>query len=218
MTITYRETKGSPLTYSELDTNFADLNYRTKEGWNDIVRETTIRTGVNAPTLESWLNGFPAYSFSPTVMNECFVNFHLIHDYDATGGDVGYPGMVYPHTHWSVNTSNTGTVRWGVEYMMARRADAGGAAAFSTPATLYFEQTIGAGGLSGWQIVTEAATGNGIPNAGILQIDCIIACRYFRDATHVNDTFPDPAYLIAVDLHYPCLQSQTTSRFPPFII
>lgn len=216
MTITLRQVKGTELTYSELDNNFSTLDLRTKEGWNDLVRETTVRTGVNAPTLESWLNDFPAYSFSPTTMNECFVNFHLIHDYNPDGGDVGYPGMVYPHTHWSVNTSSSGTVRWGVEYMVARRADAAGAAAFTTPTTLYFEQTIGAGGKNGFHFVTEAATGNGIPNAGILQTDCIIACRYFRDAPHENDTFPDPVYLIAVDLHYPCLQSQTISRFPPF--
>ena len=217
MSITYRETKGSPLTYGELDTNFADLNYRTKEGWNDIVREVTVRSGINAPSLSTWINGFPAYEFSATTMNECFVNFHLIHDYNVDGGDVGYPGMVYPHTHWSPNTSSTGTVRWGVEYMMARRADAAGAAAFTTPATIYFEQTITGGGKNGWHIVTEAATGDGVPSDDVLQVDSIISCRYFRDAAHINDTFPDAVYLLAVDIHYPCLQSQTPSRSPPFI-
>lgn len=217
MTITYRETKGSPLTWEELDTNFVDLNYRTKEGWNDIVSPVIV-LGANQPSLATWADGFPAYEFSATTMNECFVNFHLIHDYNADGGDVGYEGMVYPHTHWSVNTSSTGTVRWGVEYRMARRADAAGAAAFTTPATIYFEQTIGAGGLNEWHIVTEAATGNGIPNAGVLQVDSLIMCRYFRDAAHVNDTFPDPVYLLTVDIHYPCLQQQTPSRFPPFIV
>lgn len=216
MTIVYRQTKGSALTYAELDGNFIDLNYRTQEGWNDIVSPVIV-LGANQPSITAWTDGFPAYEFSPTTMNECFVNFHLIHDYNPDGGDVGYPGMVYPHVHWSTNTNSVGTVRWGVEYKMARRADAAGAAAFTTPATIYFEQTIGAGGLNNWHIVTEAATGNGIPNAGVLQTDSLIVCRYFRDATHPNDTFPDPVFLLTVDVHYPCFQAQTPSRFPPFL-
>ena len=216
MTIVYREEKGAPLTYSELDGNFGDLNTRTQAGWNDIVSPVIV-LGSNQPSLSLWTDGFPAYEFSATTMNECFVNFHLIHDYDMSGGDVGYPGMVYPHVHWSPNTNSTGTVRWGVEYKMARRADATGAAAFTTPATIYFEQTVGAGGLNNWHIVTEATTGSGIPNGGVLQVDSLIVCRYFRDATHVNDTFPDPVYLLTVDIHYPCFQAQTPSRFPPFL-
>ena len=128
--------KGSGLTYGEMDQNWNTLETRTGAGWNDLVSDVTIHTGTNAPNWSNYRDGLYGFAFSPDVMNECFVNFHLRHDYvDGT--------MVYPHVHWTHNTTNTGTVRWGVEWTFARRGDAGsGTIDFGPTQTLYIEHNI----------------------------------------------------------------------------
>lgn len=216
MTIVYRTVQGYPLTYTQLDGNFSDLNTRTQAGWNDLVQEVTVNAGAgNAPTLNLFRSGLYAYEFDASALNEVYANFHINHDYTATGGDTLYPGMVYPHVHWSVNTTSTGVVRWGVEYTMARRNDSTGVITFGATSTLYIEVNITTSSQY-VHIVSEAASGAGIPNGGILETDALILCRFFRDAAHPNDTFPDPVYLLSVDIHYPCDHAQTPSRFPPF--
>lgn len=208
MTITTRSGKGSPLSHAELDGNFADLVNRV-EGWNDLVREVIVRPGTaNAPSVNPLRDGIYMYAFDPDVMNECFANFHLNHDYT--------PGsMVYPHVHWSPNTTSTGTVRWGIEYTWARRADSTGQVAFPATQTLYIETTI-ASNKQYYHMVNESSDGNGIPGS-TMEVDSVILCRFFRDATHPNDTFPDPVFLLSVDIHYPSLTKTTPLRVPPFV-
>lgn len=215
MTIVYQTTAGRLLTPAEVDGNFSDLAGRTVAGWNDLVSEVVVKSGVNAPAIDVLRDGIQAYAFDPDTMNQCFANFHIRHDYSATGGDALYPGMVYPHVHFSTNTASTGVVRWGVEYTIARRYDSTGTRIFATTSTLYIEYTIGSG-MQYAHIVAEAASGSGIANSGILETDSLIVTRFFRDAAHTNDTFPDPVFLLTVDIHYPCDHSQTPSRFPPF--
>lgn len=215
--ITLRNVKGSALTYSEADNNFTELDERTKAGWADLVQQVIVQTGApNAPTINNFRNGLYFYAFAPSATNEVYVSFHLNHDYAATGGDVGYEGMVYPHVHWSTNTTSTGVIRWGIEWTAARRDDSTGTTTFGATSTIYIEHTVTAGDQYRHQ-VNESATGSGIPNGGILEPDALILCRYFRDATHPNDTYPDDVYLLTVDLHYPCERQQTPLRVPPFI-
>ncbi len=207
MTIVLRSEKGSPLTSSEADGNFVDLVGRV-EGWNDLVQDVVVRAGSpNAPGINPLRDGIYAYAFDADTMNECFSNFHLGHDY--------VPGsMVFPHVHWSPNTTSTGTVRWGVEYTWARRADSTGQVSFPATSTLYIETTI-ASNSQYYHMVNESPDGAGIPGS-TMEVDSIILCRFFRDAAHVNDTFPDPVFLLSVDLHYQSLVKTTPSRFPPF--
>lgn len=212
---TTRTSKGSALTYAELDANFTEIDRRTGTGWNDLVQEVVVRSGANAPTLTQYRNGIYAYEFSPDVMNEVFANFHLRHDYNENGGTT--PGMVYPHIHFSSNTTSTGVVRFGCEWTAAQRADAGvpGTTAFGATGTLYFEHTISAGEQYTHH-VSEAADGGGIPKGTVLGIDCLILCRFFRDATHINDTYPDPIHLLTVDVHYPTDTASSLNRQYPF--
>lgn len=216
MTIVLRADKGASLTHTELDGNFQDLDSRTQAGWNDLVAQVIVNSGSpNAPTINNYRNGLYFFGFAPSAVNECFVSFHLNHDYDPDGGDTGYPGMVYPHVHWSPNTTSTGTVRWGVEYTSARRQDSTGTVTFGATNTLYIEHTISTNSQY-MHIVNEPVTGSGIPNGSILETDSLILCRFFRDATHPNDTFPDDVFLLTVDVHYPAFQTQTPNRTPPF--
>ena len=215
MLLVTRAAKGSELEWSEGDANTNEIQRRTGAGWDDIVQEVIIRNGAaSAPLLENWLGNFWAYAFPNGVMNECFINFHIRHNYDDAGGAT--PGMIYPHVHFTVNTANTGTIRWGVEWTYARRADAQGAAAFTPTVTQYIEYTIGIGGKQYWHIVAESPDGQGIPQGGILQVDSLVKCRIFRDGAHPNDTFPDHAFLDTVDVHVPVDVLCTPNRQYPF--
>lgn len=207
MTITTASGKGAPLTPAEADGNFTDLTGRL-EGWNDLVMEVSIKSGSNAPTFDQYRNGIYAYAFSADTMTECFANFHLNHDY--TGG-----AMVYPHVHWSPNTTSTGTVRWGIEYTWARRHDSTGQTHFPATSTIYIESTL-TGDHQYGHMVNESVDGSGIPGS-TMEVDSIIMCRFFRDGAHPNDTFPDPVFLLSVDIHYPSLVKTTPLRTPPFV-
>ena len=216
MTIVLRGTKGSALTTDEMDGNFSDLDSRTTAGWADLVQPVIVQNGSgSAPTLANFRDGLFFYSFDPNVTNEVFCAFHLNHDYDPAGGDALYPGMVYPHVHWTANTTSTGVIRWGVEYSMARRGDSTGTVKFGATNTIYIEHTV-ASNEQYMHHVNEAETGSGIPQGGILETDALILCRFFRDGGHPNDTFPDPIFLLTVDIHYPCNHARTPLRRPPF--
>lgn len=215
--LTLRNVKGSALTYSELDNNFSEFEYRTKPGWADLVQQVIVQNGgPNAPTIQNYRNGLYFYAFAPSATNEVYVCFHLNHDYNANGGDIGYEGMVYPHVHWTHNTTNTGTVRWGVEYTCARRGDSTGTVDFGATNTLYINHDVDSALEQYRHHVNESATGQGIPQGGILEVDALILCRFFRDGAHPDDTFPDDCFLLTVDLHYPTGVQQTPLRVPPF--
>ena len=207
MTITLRSVKGTPLLDAEVDENFNDLTNRI-EGWNDLVQDVVVRSGTaNAPSVNPYRDGLYAYAFDAASMGECFANFHFGHDY--------VPGsMVYPHVHWSPNTTSIGVVRWGVEYTWARRHDSTGQTVFPATQTLYIETTIDVDHQY-QHMVNESPDGSGIPGS-TMEVDSIIMCRFFRDAGHINDTFPDPVFLLSVDIHYQSLVKTTPLRFPPF--
>lgn len=198
---------GQPLTPLEADQNLQELDRRTQHGWNDLVQEVTIRPGTNAPQLGTLIGGLVAHAFPPSTIAECFANFHMRHDY--------IPGMMfYPHVHWSVNTASSGRVRWGVEYTLAQRADGGTGVVFGPTQTKFIEVDVPPGSQH-THFVSEAADGQGIDGSG-LDVDALILCRFFRDAEHPNDTFPDEVFLLTVDIHYPADVICTPMRFPPF--
>jgi hypothetical protein len=205
--LVYRDTKGSRLTSAEGDANMRELNTRTASGWNDLVQDVLVRTGANSPSPTVFIGGITAYEFAAATMNECFVNFHMRHDYIAGT-------MVYPHVHWSHIVDSTGVVRWGFEYTLARRNDSTGTVTFASPTTLYIEHNVTAG-TQYQHFVNEGADGLGIAGTD-LQEDALIICRVFRDATHANDTYPDPIHLLTVDIHYECNTLSTPLRVPPF--
>jgi hypothetical protein len=210
-----RAAKGSELEWTELDADLTEVERRTGAGWEDIVQEVIVQIGApNAPTIQQWRGNFNGYAFAPNDMNECFINFHIRHNYDDAGGAT--PGMVYPHVHFSVNSTSTGTIRWGIEWQCARRADALGAGPYTDSITQYIEYAISGAGKQYWHIVAESPDGAGIPVGGILQVDSMIKCRVFRDGAHVNDTFPDQAFLDTVDVHNPVDVSCTPNRQYPF--
>jgi hypothetical protein len=205
-----RLVKGSALSYEEVDANFEELDRRSGRGWRDNEKEVNIRAGTSSPGSLTIRDGLIAYSFPADTIAECFVNFHINHDYIAGT-------MIYPHVHWVTPTTSTGTVRWGVEYTLARRADDTGLTHFGPTQTLYIENTITDGADAQYKhMVNESADGGGIDGTD-LKVDCLVMCRFFRDAAHVNDTYPDPVGLLTVDIHYECDIFATPLRGPPFL-
>lgn len=210
--LVYRSVKGSRLTSAEGDANTAELDRRTGRGWSDLVQDITVKAGAaNAPTILVFRDNISGYAFSPDVNNECGTNFHLLHDYiDDT--------MVYPHVHWAVNNPTaSGIVRWGIEYTWARRHDNTEIPAityYPASQTVYIEVAIDSTHQYA-HMVSEHITGQGISGIG-MQPDVIIKTRWFRDAEHVNDTYPDFVFLDTVDIHYECDKNSTPNRQAPF--
>jgi len=205
MTITLRNTKGSPLSYSEADGNFSDLDTRTAQGWRDnIVQLTSLPNNPDSATLNIFRDGIHAYTFFAGEMNEACASFHIDHDY-ALGT------ALYPHIHWAINTTATGTVRFGVEYTIAKGH---GQAAFGVTTTVYIEQA--SDGTQYKHYVAEVSDANTISGTGI-EPDTLILCRFFRDGTHPNDTLDADVFVFCVDMHYQANRATTPFKAPNFL-
>jgi hypothetical protein len=160
-------------------------------GWNDILSDLSAGRGIgaNAPTWTTLRDGIKAYAFDAGSMNEVWVNLHIMHDYL-------WGSKVWPHIHWTTAGTDTGVVRWGIEYTYAR---AYGVETFPATTTIYLEQA--ATGTPYTQMLAEPIEADGIllPNC---EPDGVLMCRVFRDATHANDTCIDAAFGIFADLHF----------------
>jgi len=174
-------------------------------GWDDITSDLSAgkAVGANAPTWAVFRNGISAYKFHQTTMNELWVTFHIKHDY-AEGSDV------YPHIHWSPNTTSTGVVRWGMEYTVAKGHDQ---EAFPATTTIYLESTISSN-KQYQHIVTEATDAQAFD---AFQADTLILMRIFRDAGNAADTFPDPVFGLTADIHFQADKDVTPNKSPPFL-
>jgi hypothetical protein len=208
MAIITRNGKGSELTYTELDGNFTQLDTRTIDlGWRDLIMGVDVKnTGANIPTLQNFRDGIFLWGFDPDSNQEVYCQAHIDHDY-AMGT------VMYPHVHFSVNVTNTGTVRWGIEYTLARRHDSTGQTHFPASTTVYVEHDVDGDPYAHY--VAEVSLANTIP-ATHLEVDTVILFRVFRDASHVNDTFPGTAYLITTDIHYQVDRYATLNKAPNF--
>lgn len=207
-----RRSKGDPaisaLTVQDLvDLGYASLDANTLtriEGWGDITADLGSGkvAGANQPTWSTFRDGIQAYQFSATTMKELWITFHVDHDYKDGSS-------VYPHVHWSPNTTSTGTVRWGFEYTVAKGHDQ---AAFPASVTVYVETTISSN--KQYQHIISEVVDNDAFNA--FEPDTLILMRVFRDAGHVNDTFPDAVHAFTADIHFQGDGQFTPNKTAPF--
>lgn len=200
MTIVYRNVKGSPLTYAEMDGNFADLAGRTDLAWMMDGLEPTLREGFGNPAeLATFRGNTTAYLFVPTAVSETYVNWDVPFNW-ASGTDL------YAAIHWSPAASaNTGNVRWGLEFTTAPVNGT-----FGATTTVY---VLGSADGTAWkhiQSISAAYPGSGVsPNQRFL-------IRLFRDGADGADTFPDDAYLVGIDFYYQVNKFGTPSYTPPY--
>ena len=178
--------------------------------WRDILGGFTNAriTGTNQPTWTMVANdgagstGVYAYAFSPTFLNELWVTFHINHDY-AIGT------AFYPHIHWLPDNTNTGVVRWGIEFSAAQGHNQ---AIFGNTVTIFIEQA--APGIVNRHMLAEIPDpGVTVPNS---EPDMLILARVYRDATHVNDTFTGNAIGLNLDAHFQVDRDSTLNKEPPF--
>lgn len=207
MTITYRNTKGSELTYNELDANFSTLDTRTAAGWADLVGELKVIDSPNSPIGSVYKGGIYAWEFPANETREMFANFHMPHSWK--------PGtMLYPHVHFVTNSTGAGTVRWVFEYTWARRHDSSGQLKFQPTQNLVREFAILANN-DDTHFVGEMPEGQGIVATG-LEVDAMIMMRIYREGAHVNDTFEASVWAITADLHMEVDRVATPKRAPDF--
>jgi len=173
-------------------------------GWKDMTSSLAAgkAVGANAPTWGTFRDGLSAYAFSDTTMNEMWIIFHPNHDI-IEGEDF------FMHIHWAPNTTDTGVVRWGFEYTIAKGY---GQEAFPASTTVYVEETISADSQYK-HIITEQADGDGIP---MPEVDSLIQVRVFRDGAHANDTFGADVFGLTADLHYRSGKFATVGKRPDF--
>ena len=209
MTIVYRSTKGSNLTPSEVDGNFTDLYARTGLVWAQVGGEPSILEGSgNAPELMPFIGGINAWAYSATSLSEAFSTSDLPFDW-CPGTDIVY-GL-----HWSPgNSISTGTVRFGLEFTYAWAYGQGTPSVFVPTTTLYLEPVITTG-VAYEHYLTFNSPAQNFPGS-MAQQNMRFLVRVFRDGGHVNDTFPDPVFIIGTDLFYQTDRKGTTSKSPPF--
>lgn len=193
---------GDNLVLPNTSGNGIKLNNTTPAfGWKDLTSSITVRgSGVNAPSWAAWLGNMYAYSFSASTMQECWLEFHLDHDYAPDTA-------IHFHTHWLTTGTNTGTCRWGFEYTHAKGHNQ---ANFPATTTIYAEQAYQGTAYRHMITETTAVTITG------LEPDSLILVRIFRDAAHVNDTLTDVAFLLTSDIHYQSTGIATKNKTPNF--
>ncbi len=169
--------------------------------WDDL-RASLARatTGSTPATLAAFIGGTQAYQFSASQMNQLFLDTQLPHAWAA-----GTP--IHPHLHWSPgNSTNTGVVRWGLEYSWANAvADPGNV--FPATTTVYVEQAA-----SGVAYAHQIASLPAIDGAG-MRLSSVLMCRLFRDAAHANDTFTGACFGLSFDSHIQLSQSGSATEF-----
>lgn len=176
--------------YDELRKVSSNFLYQ-REGWNDLrVPVTSTKLGGSKDPGFSQVKdngsgsqGVFAYVFSKATEEELYFITQLPH------GRVNNSAL-RPHIHWSPTDTDTGTVRWGLEYTIANVNGTFG------NTTLIYCEDAGDGTADKHQVKGFAEiSGSGIKDSAAL------ICRVFRDAGHANDTYDNDAALLDIDFH-----------------
>lgn len=209
MTIVYRQTKGSPLSYSELDGNFADLAGRTDLAWAQIGSEPTVRDSEPyAPVFASFRGGVYEYAYANGVLNESHLNFDVPFDW-APGTDLAVG------VHWSPGSSTaTGNVRFGLEFTYAWSYAPGANSVFGPTQTIYVNANQ-SDGTPYAHYINFNDPANNFPGS-MVQQNMRFLVRFFRDGANAGDTFPDPIFVVGVDFFYQTSRFGTATKVPPF--
>lgn len=173
--------------------------------WDDYVGDLngSRASGATQPNWAVFRGGLYGHEFSASSMNEVWINLHIKHDYKQGT-------KIYPHVHWSTNNATpSGTVRWGIEYSIAKGFDQ---QAFPATTTVYVEQAASA---QYQHMITEVSDADAIAPTNT-EVDSIIMIRLFRDAAHANDTATYTSFGLYVDLHYQKERIGTPNKAPDF--
>ena len=164
----------------------------------------TVAKGASAPTLTSYRDGLFLNAYAGSGPTEsAFFTVHITHGIKA--GSV--PTF---HIHWTANAASpSGNVKWNVEWTLSK-----GYGADSYPASAVVS-TVQAVGAQYDHMITDDDD-MPLSGTGDFEPDAVLVCRIFRDSSDAEDTSPDDAFLINVDVHYERDKIGTTERNRPF--
>lgn len=166
-----------------LTSGFIEGRYETLT----VLPQDLILRGTSDPTFTALQGNTYTYNFADAVSNEVFFSVQLPH---AWSGE----SPIYPHVRWSPSDTNTGTVRWELEYTIAKEGTA-----FPASTTITGE-TAGTGTADD-HIKTNLNGTTGIDMTGD-DISTVLVCRLIRNGGHANDTYTGTAALHSVGFVY----------------
>lgn len=174
---------------------------RPAAGWKDL-EGPIIAARVGATKPPTWaqiIDGIYGYKFVSNDDEQVWMYFHIPHDiaFSFEREDGSVQGLtLYPHVHWISEGTDTGTVRFGIEYTYAKGYTT---AAFPNSTTIYLEQASDGTALK--HNIIETTDDNAITD-DTFETDGLLLVRVFRNGTHANDTLTDDVFITFVDMHY----------------
>lgn len=174
--------------------------------WQDLrLGVASMRVGAAAPVARAFMGaGVRAYAFDKNTDNEVEFEMQLPHGIDTN--DLVLPNGLAFHLHWSAtNAPGTGpnsglsNVVWGLEYTFA---SVGGV--YGATTTLYATNRIN----TNWHHILSEF--HHITN--VVKESAVFVGRLFRDADNASDEFPDDAYALSIDIHYPLRRFGSTNE------
>lgn len=186
----------------------------TKQRWEDqLAPLSAAKSGGGAgttPVWSVWRNSIYAWEFGDAQTDELWVTIHITHLYKP-----GTP--IYLHVHWGVKTAVTGTVRWGIEYTVAKGHQQ---QVFPATTTVYIEQALPSATAANNQymhMIAEMSEAQAIqPSVGV-ETGSVILVRLFRDATNANDTISAGVHGFLMDAHFEVDGNFTTTKAPNWV-
>jgi len=157
--------------------------------WEDLrvaAQNTKINPSKSEPAFVSWKDGLFQFRFLPGNDDDESLHFTVQMPHSWKEGTT-----LYPHIHWSPDTTNTGNVKWELEYTVI---DVNGTFPSSTTIT----QVDAADGTIDKHQVTSLPT---ISGSG-LNISWVMVCRLTRLGDDGQDTYTGNVFFHEFDIHY----------------
>lgn len=211
MTITLRSTKGSPLTWNELDGNFTDLATRTAQGWAVVPVVPEVRPGdPDAPELTLFRGGIYEYVYFQGQISSSYASFNVPLDYAA-----GTP--LKAAVQWTPgNFSDNGNVRFGLEFTYAWAYGGLDAPQNHAFGPTEFAYTLASGHDNMTYHLHTKFFETEIPGEAI-QPNMRFLIRFFRDGSNPLDTFAGDIFVVGLGFYYQRNKFGQPNPTPPFI-
>lgn len=177
---------------------------KVDSGWRDITSEINVRDSKSSsPVWEQLGNLTDIYAYNFSISKEGWSTFHIDHDYKP-GGEI------YIHIHWTTNGTDTRSVKWQIDYTVAKGHNQSVGGTFTNPTTVFLEQN--SSGTAYRHMITEMPSSINVSNA---EVDSIILVHIKRVSNGISDN-TDKVYGLTVDCHYQCDRFSTPNKSPNF--